>query len=54
MGRPVKDPLRAVTMAEEQDAHRTFRESVVQEHEERLTGYRALLARQTLPLEGTG
>lgn len=32
-------------MAEEQDEHRTFRESVVQDHEERLTGYRALLAR---------
>ena len=32
-------------MVEEHDEHRTFRESVVQEHEERLTGYRALLAR---------
>jgi hypothetical protein len=33
------------TMAEGQDEHRAFRESVVQEHEERLTGYRALLNR---------
>jgi type II secretory pathway component PulM len=33
------------TMAEEHDEHRTFRENVVREHEERLTGYRALLAR---------
>ena len=32
-------------MAEEHDEHRTFRENVVREHEERLTGYRALLAR---------
>ena len=32
------------TMAE-QDEHSTFRESVVREHEERLTGYHALLAR---------
>lgn len=32
-------------MVEEQDEHQTFRESVVREHEERLTGYRALLAR---------
>jgi hypothetical protein len=32
-------------MAKEHDEHRAFRESVVREHEERLTGYRALLAR---------
>jgi hypothetical protein len=32
-------------MAEENDEHRTFRDQVVREHEERLTGYRALLAR---------
>jgi hypothetical protein len=32
-------------MAEEHDEHRAFRENVVREHEERLTGYRALLAR---------
>ncbi|MHB8646030.1 MAG: hypothetical protein ACYDAR_09615 [Thermomicrobiales bacterium] len=32
-------------MAEEQDEHRAFRERVAREHEERLTGYRALLAR---------
>lgn len=32
-------------MAEEQDEHGAFREHVVREHEERLTGYRALLAR---------
>ncbi len=32
-------------MAEEHDEHRTFRENVAREHEERLTGYRALLAR---------
>lgn len=32
-------------MAEEQDEHGTFREQVAREHEERLTGYRALLAR---------
>jgi hypothetical protein len=33
------------TMAEEHDEHRAFRENMVREHEERLTGYRALLAR---------
>jgi hypothetical protein len=33
------------TMAEEHNEHRAFRENVVREHEERLTGYRALLAR---------
>ncbi len=32
-------------MAEEYDEHRAFREQVAREHEERLTGYRALLAR---------
>ena len=32
-------------MAEEQGEHGAFRERVVREHEERLTGYRALLAR---------
>ncbi len=32
-------------MVEEQDEHRAFREHVAREHEERLTGYRALLAR---------
>ncbi len=32
-------------MAEEQGEHHAFREQVAQEHEERLTGYRALLAR---------
>lgn len=32
-------------MAEEQDGHRAFREQVAKEHEERLTGYRALLVR---------
>ncbi len=32
-------------MAEENNEHRAFREQVVREHEERLTGYRALLAR---------
>jgi len=32
-------------MAEEHDDHRAFREQVESEHEERLTGYRALLAR---------
>ncbi len=32
-------------MAEEQHEHRAFREWVAREHEERLTGYRALLAR---------
>lgn len=32
-------------MAEGQDEHRAFREQVAREHEERLTGYRALLAR---------
>lgn len=31
-------------MAEEHDEHRAFRERTVREHEERLTGYRALLA----------
>ena len=33
------------TMAEEHNEHRAFRERVASEHEERLTGYRALLAR---------
>jgi type II secretory pathway component PulM len=33
------------TMAGEQGEHRTFRENVVREHEERLTRYHALLAR---------
>jgi len=34
-------------MAEEQDRdlHRTFRNDIVRDHEERLTGYHALLAR---------
>ncbi|MDQ2784897.1 MAG: hypothetical protein M3Y58_07840 [Chloroflexota bacterium] len=32
-------------MAEEQDEHRAFRNQIAREHEERLTGYRALLAR---------
>lgn len=32
-------------MAEDQDEHRAFREQVAREHAERLTGYRALLAR---------
>jgi type II secretory pathway component PulM len=32
-------------MAEEKDQHHAFRERVAREHEERLTGYRALLAR---------
>ncbi|MGI8689580.1 MAG: hypothetical protein ACR2M3_13480 [Thermomicrobiales bacterium] len=32
-------------MAEEHDDHRAFREQIAREHEERLTGYRALLAR---------
>lgn len=32
-------------MAEGEDEHRAFREQVAREHEERLTGYRALLAR---------
>lgn len=32
-------------MAEGQDEHRAFREQIAQEHEERLTGYRALLVR---------
>jgi hypothetical protein len=32
-------------MVEEDDEHRAFREQVAREHEERLTGYRALLAR---------
>ncbi len=32
-------------MAEEHDEHRAFRENVVREHEERLSGYHALLAR---------
>jgi type II secretory pathway component PulM len=32
-------------MAEEKDQHHAFREQVSREHEERLTGYRALLAR---------
>ncbi len=33
------------TMAEGHDEHRAFREQVTREHEERLTGYRALLVR---------
>ena len=32
-------------MAEGHDEHRAFREQVARKHEERLTGYRALLAR---------
>ena len=32
-------------MAEEHNEHRAFRERVAREHEARLTGYRALLAR---------
>ncbi len=32
-------------MAEGHDEHRAFREQIAREHEERLTGYRALLAR---------
>jgi len=33
------------TMAEKHDEHRAFREQIAQDHAERLTGYRALLAR---------
>ncbi len=32
-------------MAQEHNEHRAFRERVAREHEERLTGYRAMLAR---------
>jgi type II secretory pathway component PulM len=32
-------------MAKEHEEHRAFQENVAREHEERLTGYRALLAR---------